>query len=129
VTNPKTKKEKIMSTLDETRPAYFISFVQFQEPERFAEYAQLMFPALMKYNALPIAHIDPAGVTNAHTKAEVVEGTWPGITTVIQFPSRAKLEEFYNSAEYKKASEFRTKVAKSNIALVDQFSWPPSTNE
>jgi len=54
-----------------------------------------------------------------------VEGTWPGITTVIKFSSRAKLDEFYNSAEYKQASEFRDKVATSNIALVDEFSWPP----
>src|SRR5919108_5713610 len=112
-----------MNTTEETRPAYFISFVQFHEPERCAEYAQLMFPALMKYDALPIAHIDPAGVTDSSSNAEIVEGTWPGITTVIKFPSRAKLEEFYNSAEYKKASEFRNKVATSNIALVEQFSW------
>lgn len=118
-----------MSIADETRPAYFISFVQFHEPERFAEYAQLMFPALMKYDALPIAHIDPAGVTDSSANAEIVEGAWPGITTVIQFPSRAKLDEFYNSAEYKKASEFRNKVATSNIALVEQFTWPPSLGE
>ena len=114
-----------MNTIEDTRPAYFISFVQFQEPERFAEYAQLMFPALMKYGAQPIAHIDPAGVTGSHSNAEIVEGTWPGITTVIQFPSRARLEEFCNSAEYRQASEFRKKVATSNIALVEQFSWPP----
>ena len=109
----------------ETRPAYFISFVQFQEPERFAEYAQLMFPALMKYGAVPIAHIDPAGVTGSGSDAEIVEGMWAGITTVIQFPSRARLEEFYNSPEYKQASEFRSRVARSNIALVEQFIWPP----
>ena len=115
-----------MSTEEQTRPAYFISFVQFHEPERFSEYAQLMFPALMKYGALPIAHIDPAEVTNSTSKADIVEGTWQGITTVVKFPSRAKLEEFYNSAEYKKASEFRNQVATSNIALVDEFSWPPS---
>lgn len=115
-----------MSIIEETCPAYFISFVQFHEPERFAEYAQLMFPALMKYGALPIAHIDPAGVTASNSKTEIVEGAWPGITTVIQFPSRTKLEEFYNSTEYKQASEFRNKVATSNIALVDQFSWPPA---
>src|SRR5919108_985853 len=114
-----------MNPAEETRPAYFISFVQFHEPERFAEYAQLMFPALMKYGALPIAHIDPAEVTGSSSSAQIVEGTWAGITTVIQFPSRAKLEEFYNSPEYKQASEFRAKVATSNIALVDQFSWPP----
>jgi uncharacterized protein (DUF1330 family) len=114
-----------MSTVEETRPAYFISFVQFHQPERFAEYAQLMFPALMKYDALPIAHIDPTGVTASDSKAEIVEGSWPGITTVIKFPSWAKLEEFYNSADYKKASEFRNKVATSNIVLVEEFSWPP----
>ena len=114
-----------MNPVEETRPAYFISFVQFHEPERFAEYAQLMFPALMKYGAWPIAHIDPAGVTGPNSGAEIVEGTWPGITTVIKFPSRARLDEFYNSPEYKQASEFRDKVATSNIALVDEFSWPP----
>jgi uncharacterized protein (DUF1330 family) len=117
-----------MNVAEETRPAYFISFVQFHEPERFAEYAQLMFPALMKYGALPIAHIDTASVTDSGSDAEIVEGDWPGITTVIQFPSRAKLEEFYNSPEYKAASEFRRKVATSNIALVEQFSWPPTVS-
>jgi uncharacterized protein (DUF1330 family) len=114
-----------MNIEEQTRPAYFISFVQFQEPQRFAEYAQLMFPALLKYGALPIAHVDPAGVTGSGSDAEIVEGSWPGITTVIKFPSRAKLEEFYNSAEYRKASEFRDKVATSNIALVEEFYWPP----
>lgn len=101
--------------------------MQFHEPERFAEYAQLMFPALMKYDALPIAHIDPARVTDSSSNAEIVEGSWPGMTTVIQFPSRAKLDEFYNSAEYKKASKFRNKVATSNIALVEQFTLDPIT--
>jgi len=117
-----------MNTGEETRPAYFISLVQFHEPERFAEYAQLMFPALMKYGALPIAHIDPAGVTGPNAGDDVVEGSWPGITTVIQFPSRAKLEEFYHSPEYQQASAFRNTVATSNIALVDQFTWPPEVN-
>jgi uncharacterized protein (DUF1330 family) len=84
--------------------------VQFHEPERFAEYAQLMFPALLKYNALPIAHIDPAGVTGHTSNVEIVDGTWPGITTVIQFPSRAKLEEFYNSAEYSKRASFAARL-------------------
>ena len=62
----------------DTLPAYFISFVQFHEPERFYEYAQLMFPALMKYGAQPIAHIDPAAVTGSDSSADIVEGTWPG---------------------------------------------------
>ena len=115
--------------MTETHPAYFISFVQFHKPERFPEYAQLMFPALMKYGALPIAHIDPAGVTDPNANAEIVEGTWEGVTTVIKFPSRAKLMEFYNSEEYRKASDFRNMVATSNIALVDAFAWPPQIHE
>jgi len=65
-------------------------------------------------------------ITDSSSNAEIVESAWPGITTVIQFPSRAKLDEFYNSAESEKASEFRNKVAISKIALVEQFTWPPA---
>ena len=124
-----TEMHKMMAQSEQpptSRPAYFVSFVQFDEPERFTEYSQLMMAAMMKYQALPIAHIDPAGVVPGPLpQAEVIEGQWPGITSVVKFASMEQLRAFCASEEFKRASEFRKQIAASNLAIAEEMPWPP----
>jgi uncharacterized protein (DUF1330 family) len=38
----------------------------------------------------------------ANGEASVVEGAWPGLVVLMEFPDRAAAEEWYNSPEYQK---------------------------
>ena len=58
-------------------------------------------------------------------QAELIEGHWPGITSVVKFASMAQLRAFCTSEEFKRASDFRKQVATSNLAIVEEMTWPP----
>lgn len=51
---------------------------------------------------------------------EALEGDWkPGRLVIIEFPDRAALEAWYNSAEYKPLIEKRQASAKANLVAVN----------
>jgi uncharacterized protein (DUF1330 family) len=53
----------------------------------------------------------------------VLEGEWPQPRLVIiEFPSRAAAEEWYNSAEYRKIISLRLKSSAGNLIIVDGFA-------
>jgi uncharacterized protein (DUF1330 family) len=53
----------------------------------------------------------------------VVEGEWPHPRLVIiEFPSRAAAEDWYNSAEYRKIISLRHKSSVGNLIIVDGFA-------
>ena len=54
--------------------------------------------------------------------AEVLEGAWPGKTTVIlEFESVEKAREWYNSPEYQAVIGERHRAADANAAIVAGF--------
>jgi uncharacterized protein (DUF1330 family) len=50
---------------------------------------------------------------------EVMEGTWPGTTIMIEFPSRAQARAWYKSDAYQEILALRTDNSSSDIILVD----------
>jgi len=53
-------------------------------------------------------------------KVTVQEGQWPHPrTVVIEFPSRAQAEGWYNSAPYQKIIHLRHKSSAGNLIIVD----------
>ncbi|MET8248642.1 DUF1330 domain-containing protein [Streptomyces sp. NPDC005202] len=55
----------------------------------------------------------------AQGDADVVEGAWPGSVVLIEFPSRADAENWYNSPDYQKILPLRVNNAISDLILVD----------
>ncbi|MEU7841820.1 DUF1330 domain-containing protein [Micromonospora sp. NPDC049114] len=57
----------------------------------------------------------------AQGDVDVVEGAWPGSVVLIEFPTRADAENWYNSPEYQAILPLRTNNAISDIILVDSL--------
>jgi uncharacterized protein (DUF1330 family) len=55
----------------------------------------------------------------AQGEVQVVEGAWPGSVVLIEFPSMADAQTWYNSPEYPKILHLRVNNAISDLILVD----------
>ena len=56
-------------------------------------------------------------------EAEVFEGKWPDVRTVVmEFPSIDQAKEWYKSEKYQKLAQHRFKAATTNMILVNGFS-------
>jgi Domain of unknown function (DUF1330) len=52
-------------------------------------------------------------------QVQVVEGAWPGLVVLMEFPDMAKAKEWYKSADYQKILPRRTTYSISDLTLVD----------
>ncbi len=59
----------------------------------------------------------------ANGEPTVMEGVWPGLVVVIEFPDRAAAEKWYKSPEYQKILPLRTNNTISDLVLIDS---PPA---
>lgn len=50
---------------------------------------------------------------------EVVEGSWPGASIVIEFPDLGQAAAWYSSPAYRKIAALRTDNSDSDIILID----------
>jgi uncharacterized protein (DUF1330 family) len=57
----------------------------------------------------------------ANGEADVVEGAWPGLVVLMEFPNRAAADAWYNSAEYQAILPLRVNNAISDIVLIDSL--------
>ncbi|MFI7604453.1 DUF1330 domain-containing protein [Micromonospora sp. NPDC049366] len=57
----------------------------------------------------------------ANGEASVVEGAWPGLVVLMEFPDRAAAERWYNSPEYQEILPLRVNNAISDIVLIDSL--------
>lgn len=57
----------------------------------------------------------------AQGPADVVEGTWPGLVVLMEFPSRIAADAWYHSAAYQAILPLRVKNAISDIIFIDQL--------
>jgi uncharacterized protein (DUF1330 family) len=58
----------------------------------------------------------------AQGEARVVEGAWPGSVVLMEFPSLADAQNWYNSPEYQEILHLRTNNAISDLILVDSVA-------
>ncbi|MEX0958634.1 MAG: DUF1330 domain-containing protein [Burkholderiales bacterium] len=92
-------------------PAYLISEVEIIDPLGYEEYRKLAGASLDKYGGKFMVR---------GGKIDVLEGDWnPRRLVVCQFESLEKLQEWYNSPEYRKAREVRQKTARARIVGVE----------
>jgi uncharacterized protein (DUF1330 family) len=57
----------------------------------------------------------------ANGEVTVVEGAWPGLVVLMEFPNREAAERWYNSPEYQKILPLRVNNSITDIILVDSL--------
>jgi len=109
--------------------AYVISIVKIKDRAKFRLYRQLAAPSLIRYNARPIAVVDPHRLLgkDQNDPGAIAGATWPVVfTTVVEFPSLEEAHRWHDSPEYCAAKDFRKQAADVTIAIVDGYDWPLS---
>ena len=92
-------------------PAYVIAEVTVTDPDRFAEYRQLVPATIEKYGGRFVVR---GGAV------ETKEGGWsPSRIVVLEFPSMEKARSWYHSPEYAPALALRLKSADAKLILVE----------
>jgi uncharacterized protein (DUF1330 family) len=57
----------------------------------------------------------------AHGEPSVVEGAWPGLVVLMEFPDRGAAENWYQSREYQRILPLRVNNAISDMVLIDRL--------
>ena len=91
--------------------AYLIAAETVNDEAMFAEYRKEIVPTLGPFEGKFIAR---------GGKLTVLEGKWPHPRLVIiEFPSRAAAEGWYNSDAYQKIISLRLKSTRGDLVIVD----------
>jgi uncharacterized protein (DUF1330 family) len=90
--------------------AYLIADLDVTDPATMDEYRKAVGPTIEQYD----------GRIVGRGKFEVLEGSWnPNAVVIVEFPSYARLKEWYDSSEYRGPKALRQRAARSNIVIVD----------
>jgi len=97
-----------------TPKAYLLAEVQVTDPEAYKPYIPAAAQIVAKYNGQYLAR---------GGKAESLEGAEPaGRVAIVQFPSMAELQRFYNSPEYREVAPIRRGASKSRFFAIEGVS-------
>lgn len=92
-------------------PAYVIANVEVTDPSGYEDYRSKVPVTVAAYGGRYLAR---AGAT------EVLEGDWTAHRLVIlEFPTMARLREWYLSAEYRPLLEVRKRTARSRVIIIE----------
>ncbi|MEI2417403.1 DUF1330 domain-containing protein [Orrella sp. JC864] len=89
--------------------AYLIADVQVTHPQRYEDYKRLSTLAMRAHDAKVL-------VRGGETRR--LEGREPGRTVMIEFPSMAAAQAFYDSWQYRRARNAREGAAIMNMFIV-----------
>ncbi|WP_329038607.1 DUF1330 domain-containing protein [Streptomyces sp. NBC_01725] len=68
------------------------------------------------------ATVEPyGGKWLANGEVSVVEGAWQGVVVLMEFPDRATVDRWYNSADYQRILPLRVNNSISDIVLIDSL--------
>jgi uncharacterized protein (DUF1330 family) len=98
---------------------YLIANFTIHDQDTFKKYMETGGPVVGKFNGKAIVY---------DVKAKGVEGNGQQIIAVMEFPSFADLERFYNSAEYTSARKFRIASTKGSVILAEGMSENQKSN-
>lgn len=91
--------------------AYFIVDLDVHDAAGFDEYVRVVSGVIEKYGGRYLVRREAV---------EVLEGGWkPKRLTVIEFPSKARAKEFYDSKEFREIVHLRHRSARTNLVLVE----------
>ncbi|MGL4576526.1 MAG: DUF1330 domain-containing protein [Burkholderiaceae bacterium] len=91
-------------------PAYIIADVTVTDPVQYEEYKKFSTAAMQAHGAV---------VRVRGGKTVKLEGREPGRTVVLEFPTLAAAQAFYDSPEYAKARKAREGAAVMNMFVVE----------
>lgn len=92
-------------------PAYVIANVDVTDAAAYEEYRAKVPGTIAAYGGRYLAR----GGTS-----EVLEGEWtPNRLVILEFPSMARLKEWYRSPEYRPLLEIRKKTTRSRVLVVE----------
>jgi uncharacterized protein (DUF1330 family) len=90
--------------------AYVIADARVTKPEPFQAYRRLCSLAVNAYDAKMLVH---------GGKTKRLEGRDPGEVVVMEFPSMAAAQAFYDSWQYRRARNLRAGAAEMNLIIVE----------
>jgi len=95
-------------------PAYLIAEHTITDAAKFEEYRLRVGPLIAKHGGRYITR------PGSHVVLEDDNAVWqPQRVVIVEFPDRAALEAWYNSAEYKPLIELRRAAAKDMLIVLD----------
>ncbi len=94
-------------------PAYLIADETISDPDMFEDYKKAVLPLIERYGGRFLSRGGELKVLEAGKN-------WsPGRMVIIEFPSMASLEEWYQCAEYADVREIRFRSATSTLVALD----------
>lgn len=93
-------------------PAYVVSMMTINDPDTYRQYTERTPPIVKKYGGRFLTRGD------AFT---CVEGTdYDGRLVILEFPSKADIENWFNDPDYQEAMTFRHAASTMNYLIVQE---------
>ena len=93
---------------------YIIAQVEVYDVDEYAKYLAGFMDVFEPFDGRILAGTDDV---------TILEGKWPQVLTVVmEFPSKDRAKEWYESAKYQKLAQHRWRSAKTSMILVDGYS-------
>jgi uncharacterized protein (DUF1330 family) len=89
--------------------AYVIVTEEIHDPEGMLAYSKASGPTIAEHGARVVA---------VEEEPDVLEGSWPSRTVILEFDSREQARAWYDSEGYQAAARLRQAAATSNAVLV-----------
>ena len=95
-------------------PAYLITQAKITDPVEFKKYMKAFMAQIESFPGKTIAAVD---------NVQILEGQWPeGRTVIMEFPSKEKALEWYESREYQEIAQIRLRSSEGTMVLVEGLS-------
>lgn len=92
-------------------PAYFLGTVDVHDPVEYQKYLDGFTASMTPFGGRVLV---------ATTEVEVIEGQWPKARTVVlEFPSKATVREWYDSAPYQEILQHRLRSASAHLVVAE----------
>jgi len=93
-------------------PAYIVSMMSIHDAETYSKYTNLTPPLVKKYGG--------KFLTRGEAFTCVEGNEYDGRLVILEFPSKADVEAWYNDPEYQKAMQFRQVSSTMNYLLLQE---------
>jgi uncharacterized protein (DUF1330 family) len=94
-------------------PVYVVNAYDIHDPETFKEYPRRVGPLLLKYGARVLA---------METNPRALEGIPKTMNAIVEFPSEAAVDNFYNDPEYQSFIHLRhNSTSNCTMLVLKQF--------
>ena len=92
-------------------PAYLITQAKITDPVEFKKYMKAFLAQIESFPGKTVAAVD---------NVQILEGEWPeGRTVIMEFPSKEKALEWYESREYQDIAPIRLRSSEGTMVLVE----------